>query len=339
MKTYLLPEKGKFYKANLHSHSTFSDGKLTPQQIKEEYMKKGYSVVAYTDHDLLIPHQELTDENFVALNGYEIGFCEIYESVPYEFCKQCHVVLIGLDKDNVYQPLFLEKRHAPYNTKYIDLVKSEGTPRILDKWYSPSCISFTMETARKKGFYVIYAHPTWSLESYNQYVNYNGMHAVEIVNGCVNHGFDDVNPRVYDELLRSGKKISCIATDDNHNTCPIDSPYTTSFAGFTMIKADKLEYNTITKAMVDGNFYCSQGPEIYELYIEDGKLVVKCSDAQRINVNYAGRLAQTKVMEDAPVTEAEFELSNKHGYFRVTVIGLDGKRAFTNAYYPEDYNI
>ena len=35
-----------------------------------------------------------------------------------------------------------------------------------------------------------------------------------------------------------------------------------------MIKAEKLEYKTVTKALHDGNFYASMGPEITELYLE-----------------------------------------------------------------------
>ena len=30
MKKFLLPENGNFYKANLHCHTTISDGRLTP---------------------------------------------------------------------------------------------------------------------------------------------------------------------------------------------------------------------------------------------------------------------------------------------------------------------
>ena len=50
MRKYLLPETGNFYKSNLHCHTTMSDGQKTPEEIKELYMKKGYSIVAYTDH-------------------------------------------------------------------------------------------------------------------------------------------------------------------------------------------------------------------------------------------------------------------------------------------------
>ena len=38
MRKYLLPKDGSFYKANLHCHSTFSDGKKTPAELKQMYM-------------------------------------------------------------------------------------------------------------------------------------------------------------------------------------------------------------------------------------------------------------------------------------------------------------
>ena len=45
MKDYdFFPGEGKFYKANLHCHTVISDGKLTKEQIREEYRKRGYSI-------------------------------------------------------------------------------------------------------------------------------------------------------------------------------------------------------------------------------------------------------------------------------------------------------
>ena len=63
MKTYLLPENGTFYKANLHCHTTISDGRMTPEEVKNAYKEQGYSIVAYTDHDVFIPHPELCEES------------------------------------------------------------------------------------------------------------------------------------------------------------------------------------------------------------------------------------------------------------------------------------
>ena len=50
------------YKANLHCHSTLSDGKLTPDELKAAYKENGYSVLAITDHDTATAYPELTEK-------------------------------------------------------------------------------------------------------------------------------------------------------------------------------------------------------------------------------------------------------------------------------------
>ena len=37
MKKYLLPENCNFYKANLHSHTNWSDGYISPEEMKKVY--------------------------------------------------------------------------------------------------------------------------------------------------------------------------------------------------------------------------------------------------------------------------------------------------------------
>ena len=71
MKKYLLGGKGNFYKANLHIHTTISDGCFSPEEVKRMYMEKGYSILAYTDHEVIVPHNELSDRNFLAITAYE----------------------------------------------------------------------------------------------------------------------------------------------------------------------------------------------------------------------------------------------------------------------------
>lgn len=67
----LLPRSGSFYKANLHCHTVNSDGHWTPEQVKAEYQKRGYSIVAYTDHRHYGWYPELMDDTFVPLAAYE----------------------------------------------------------------------------------------------------------------------------------------------------------------------------------------------------------------------------------------------------------------------------
>ena len=98
MKKYLLPSDGQFYKANLHCHTTVSDGKLTPAEVKEAYKSRGYSIVAYTDHDVMVAHPELDDENFLALTGYEIEVTETWDG-PFANKKTAHMCFIAMSRD------------------------------------------------------------------------------------------------------------------------------------------------------------------------------------------------------------------------------------------------
>ena len=68
---YLISPYKKQFKANLHCHSVISDGKLTPEQLKNAYKENGYSVLAITDHEVPCSHQEISDSEFLMLTGYE----------------------------------------------------------------------------------------------------------------------------------------------------------------------------------------------------------------------------------------------------------------------------
>ncbi len=69
----LLPNSGNEYKACLHVHTTVSDGKFSPATLKARYQTLGYSVVAFTDHELLRRHDELADDSFLPLAGLEVA--------------------------------------------------------------------------------------------------------------------------------------------------------------------------------------------------------------------------------------------------------------------------
>ncbi len=333
MRKYLLPEQGNFYKANLHCHSTISDGKYSPAELKEIYKNMGYSVLAYTDHKAILSHNELTDDKFLALNGVEL---DIYENTPgksWHDSSLCHVCFIALDENNLLHPYWSDGLLLDKNIP--DLVRVERDGEQNDYTYNVEAINKMIGDGRKKGYFVTYNHPSWSKETYAEYSQYDGMHAFEMFNGgCLAAGFEDYNPRVYDDFLMQGKKIYCIGADDNHNFEPLDSRSTDSGVAFTMIKADKLDYKTVTNALLDGSFYCSEGPEIYELYHENGKIHIKCSDADRITCTYGCRKAGIAYAEkDGVINSASFEVNNGDSYVRLTVIDKRGNHACTNAYF------
>ena len=104
MKKFLLPETNS-YKANLHSHSTISDGSWTPEQMKEEYKKRGYSIVAYTDHNMIIdPHKDLSDGEFLALRGFGVQIAQSMIVTPALTAEAWRIYTFSFDHDNLDQP-------------------------------------------------------------------------------------------------------------------------------------------------------------------------------------------------------------------------------------------
>ena len=138
MKRFLIPETGQFYKANLHSHSTVSDGTLTPAQMKELYRSRGYSVLACTDHELMVPHHDLTDDGFVMLTGFELGFDEGWRK-DFLQSKVCDLCLIAIDPDNELQPCYHRKKYIPDDRR--PWVKYDEREPDFEREYNPDCIN------------------------------------------------------------------------------------------------------------------------------------------------------------------------------------------------------
>ena len=339
MKKYLLPEQGQFYKVNLHCHTTFSDGKRTPEEVKNLYKKLGYSAVAFTDHDILIPHDELTDESFVALHGFEAEINDVRAEGQVSEPKTCHMCFVGIDPENITQPMWHRTKylfgHAPEHRD--EVVFDENEPDF-ERAYNPDRLNEMMRIGKEKGFFVTYNHPTWSQESYPQYNAYNEMNAFEIFNGsCLSMGYDDDNFRVYNDMLYAGKHLYAIGADDNHNGKPDFTRDSDSGVAWTMVKAEKLDYSSLTGALVNGSFYASTGPEIHEIAYEDGKVYVKTSDADRIAYNCGRRHGTIRYAEEgSSINEAVFDVKPDSKYFIITVTDAKGYKAYSNAYFFDE---
>lgn len=321
------------YKANLHCHTTISDGALTVEEIKEAYKNRDYSIVAFTDHRVLKVHSNLNDDSFLAINALEVDINEKYEEgkagKSWSNFKTYHLNL--------------------YATK-TDMTETPPLPTM--DYFNLDAINKYIQDRRNEGFLVCYNHPYWSMQDFSDYGGLKGLFAMEIYNhGCEMAGYDGYHPRAYDEMLRvlaQSKDIGrpslyCVSADDNHNKNSLDSPNSDSFGGFVMINSPKLEYECVMQALKQGDFYSSQGPQIYEIAIlRDNKgkdrLNVKCSDAKLIIVYTEGRKRYIKHAEgENLMQEAEFTLTGDK-YIRVTVRDRDGKDANSNAFWIDRIN-
>ena len=66
------PEHTNWYKGNLHSHTTNSDGAWTPDEAVEHYKANGYAFLCLSDHNLYTDYRyKYNSDLFLILPGTE----------------------------------------------------------------------------------------------------------------------------------------------------------------------------------------------------------------------------------------------------------------------------
>ena len=66
------PDK-PFFKGNLHTHTTNSDGRMSPEEVTRRYQEAGYDFLALTDHWKRTFEQPHFYENMLLLPGIAAG--------------------------------------------------------------------------------------------------------------------------------------------------------------------------------------------------------------------------------------------------------------------------
>ena len=342
MKKYLLPREGKFYKANMHTHTVISDGKQTPEEVKVAYKEKGYSIVAFTDHEIMMPHNDLRDESFLPITAYEIQLRDWNRTSG--CIKLYHMNLYSPDPERYLSKTYC-KKDAWWGNIVNHFTDEMAAAGLEERQYTKEFAQWVINTANEEGMLVSYNHPVWSLQNKDDYSGLKGFWGVEWHNtGCVIMGYEDTHQPITD-LLGEGERVFPLATDDNHS---IDS----AFGGWIQVKAKSLDYDTVFKALKKGDFYSSTGPEIKSLCLEDGVVKIKTSAAKRISFITDRRMTTAVNAKDAKhlLSGAEFSLEKllsnhektkhfKNAYFRLEVIDKNGNKALTRAYFLDEFGM
>ncbi len=320
MKRFLLPEKGQFYKANLHSHSTLSDGKLSPEEAKEIYKAKGYQIYAYSDHRKLIPHPELKDETFLPITALEFDVKDLRDPDRFD-TPTYHLNFFSKDE--------MRTEFVPYDWEF------------LKNNYSVAGINDVILRAKQEGFLGQYNHPRWSCQDVRDFGQLENLWGFEVINGgCHSTKMDGWGDVEFQQMLCMGKFLCPTGGDDNHNRQPIDSPYSDSFIGWTMIKAPALTYDAVLAAMEQGDLYATSGPQIKELYVEDGKVYIETSPAKVILLRTEYRPHRIERSFEDNLTRAVFDLSTfkmPPRFIRFEVWDSHNEKAMTRAYLPHEF--
>jgi len=298
---------GRFFRGNLHTHSTLSDGILDPAEVCRRYKAEGYDFIALTEHFIglfdfpiadTVPYR---DAEFTTILGAEL------HSGAQENGELWHILAVGLPAD-----------FAPPATKFFMADDSQETgPEIAER-------------ARAAGAYVAVAHPHWSGLTLNDARSIEAAHAVEAYNhGCA-MGCDRADGfHTLDLLLAEGRRLNLIATDDAHFSEP------DHFGGWVMVKAETNTPEALVDSLKAGAFYSSQGPELRDIRITDRHVEVDSSSVVSVIVQAHGNKARS--VHGTSMTGGRLPLNLFEGspWIRVTVIDAAGRRAWSNPIWLE----
>jgi len=171
---------GRWYKANLHTHTTVSDGKASPAQRITQYRRAGYDVLALTDHSATHDVRNLSDGRMLILSGME-------------FHLQCptsrhtyHLVALNLPPEFRFGP------------------KEMNFPN--------RCIA----KVRRAGGLTFLGHPYWSGHSYRDFKNLKGLEALEVYNAGCDYCNRACSENEWAYALDHGLVLPIVGVDDTH---------------------------------------------------------------------------------------------------------------------------
>ena len=292
-------EEGRFYKGNLHCHSTCSDGQGTPEQRIEEYRSAGYDFLAITDHWYYTDMAEKSDENFLLLPGKELD-CPPYEQESLGY----HIVGIGKPGENTIAHGKIPSKPDYRAADLIALLNNNGN-------------------------FAFAAHPYWLQMSSQAYCALDGVVGFEVFNSLCQFDFGTgFSEHIADEAVYAGRRPLLLATDDYHWGAFRDVP--DHFAGYVMVKASQLTHKAIVDALLNGQFYASyNGPEIRNFEIKNNTVIVETSPCRQICLRSPHTVGESRCSYTDELTRAEFSLQGHEEVVRVVVLDKFGHTSWT----------
>lgn len=298
-------KSGKWFKGNLHCHSTNSDGSLSPSEVAALYKKNGWNFLAFTEHELYTDNKEFNDDNFLIIPGIELCMYDRRDPIT---GKLPHIV--GVSKTEL-------KNSSAY--KHGDIyVKKPG--------FSPDAAQEMITNLSSRDNLPILCHPNWSRLEFEDIKNLKDFFAMEIFNyGCFLESNTGLCLDYWDSLLRCGKKVWGVATDDAHHQLKDEC------GGWVMVKAEKLTCEAISAALAGGSFYSSSGPEIYKFTVSGNEVHVECSPVNVINfITYMETGHSHWADDNVSLTSSCYRLHGNEKYVRVECVDIYGKTAWSN---------
>ena len=176
----LFDDGKRFYRANLHAHTTNSDGAYTPEECMAYYRGMGYDILAITDHKKVTKPQSVP-EGLLHIPGIELDY-----NLP---TQVVHLLGLGVPEDIAFPPC------------------STGEPQA------------GVDAIRSAGGRVILAHPAWSLNTTEFICSLQGITATEVWNSVSTAPYNarrGDSSSLLDVASANGQVLPMVASDDTH---------------------------------------------------------------------------------------------------------------------------
>ena len=173
------------------------------------------------------------------------------------------------------------------------------------------------------------AHPSWSSLTYADILPVEQIHGVEVFNTTchrgVGRGLSEVQ---WDDVTARGKSLFGLAVDDAH------CHYNDLYGGWIMLRAQEQSREAIYAALLAGNFYATQGPQIESVQIDGLTVRVECSPCVEAlavcPMPGRGSTCWRAGVGGTEVTNFEFDLKPSSDPVRISVGDAQGRRAWTS---------
>jgi hypothetical protein len=286
---------GQWFKGNLHTHTTASDGVRTSQETVDHYSRNGYDFLSITDHGVLTDPTNLNPQGMTLIPGEEICLGNSQAST------NTHIVVV-----NIRESLPLT-----------DFNKTTDPQEAIDL------------TAQQGGFTII-AHPYWSGLHISDILRLRGYLGVEIYNtSCdVYRGTGLSSPHV-DAIIAAGRRPFIFATDDHHGE-PEPMKQSDACGAWIMVKSREKTTQSIAKAIEAGFFYASNGPTIKCVEARPEGIHIETSPVKHITFVSTPSLGARFTAGDKPLTEYTYPGRLGETYVRIEAMDSEGRIAWTN---------
>jgi predicted metal-dependent phosphoesterase TrpH len=322
------PAAARWFRGNIHTHSLWSDGNDFPEMIADWYVKRGYNFLALSDHNVLSQgvrwkkHDEILAKGYKdALEKYRARFGDEWvETRGTPGTPDYEVRLKPLDEFRklVEKPgefLMIQSEEISDEAEGVpvhmnaaniqEVIQPQGGKTVAEA--IENNLRAVEEHAKKTGAEVLIHlnHPNFgyaiTAEDIAQVIRER---FVEVYNGHpgVGHLGDKNHPSVEEiwdiaNTLRIAKfnaaPLFGVATDDSH--VYDGKPGSRPGRGWIMVRATKLEPESLIRAIKAGEFYASSGVTLRDIGYDAAAKRLQIDIVAEPGVTYKTQFIGTKI--------------------------------------------